>query len=415
MSAEEPEADFSDLLEHANVGAPLPEGYKTALDMFDNVVREGLHVSRSYGGIPSPTGRHFYASVIYTTILGRAVSLLTLAPHSPWANKVIEHWDYASAAILARAILELRLAFFYLCTEECSEVEWDCKWNIMNLHDCHARIRLFSNIGENAQLKSLEEAAENLKGRLRANSHFQMLTPGQQSKFLNGKSAYLEPLEDIGEKAGIDRVFFRWIYPFLSSHVHGYPLSYYRMGPDYPERGRGLPSEIEEGYTSLFLSMSSTMLVKTSDEVHKLFEGIERKPQEPQTESQAVDYTQVKAVGEVMEIGASREMMEDEFVRIVATRHGEDDFEIAYRHRITDETLLMRSESETNGISIHSLDPTYWNITINGRPATQRMLDQIENFAFKVDHGARSIQFKIPLEFEESMGLIERTGIEECR
>lgn len=66
-----------------------------------------MYVSKGYAGIPAPTGRHFYASVLFTVLITRGVSLLTLAPHTPWVDKKIEHWDYSSLAGIARTMIEL--------------------------------------------------------------------------------------------------------------------------------------------------------------------------------------------------------------------------------------------------------------------------------------------------------------------
>jgi hypothetical protein len=57
------------------------------------------------------TQKHFHASVLFTAMLSRSLSLLMLAPHSPWAHKMIEHWDYASAAVILRTMMELRAAY----------------------------------------------------------------------------------------------------------------------------------------------------------------------------------------------------------------------------------------------------------------------------------------------------------------
>jgi hypothetical protein len=125
-----------------NIGPEPSANYQKSLDMLDNVVREGITVSRQYAGLKPQSPKHFYASVLYTAMLSRSVSLIMLAPHSPWAQKMIEHWDYASAAVIVRTLLELRAAFHYLCVDECSDEEWKCRWNILNLHDCCSRIRL---------------------------------------------------------------------------------------------------------------------------------------------------------------------------------------------------------------------------------------------------------------------------------
>ena len=83
-----------------NEGKKPSADYFRALSVLDNVVRECIVVSRKYGGIQAPSTKHLYASVLFTTPLSGHPSLIMLAPHSPWAQKLVEHWDYASAAII---------------------------------------------------------------------------------------------------------------------------------------------------------------------------------------------------------------------------------------------------------------------------------------------------------------------------
>ena len=255
-----------------NSGAAPSAEYQRALFVLDNVVRECITVSRQYGGLRAETQKHFYASVLFTAMLSRSVSLLMLAPHSPWAHKMIEHWDYASAAVILRTMMELRAAFHYLCVDVCADEEWDCRWNLLNLHDCNSRIRLLEarESSEHEEIASLQAQAEEIRNRLRSNGHFQRLR--HQARLLNGQAAYLYPIEEMTERAGLERPTYRFLNILFSSHVHGLPMSYYRMGMQ--ERGRGLPSPIEEGYTTICLSLASALLTATRDEVHELFRGL---------------------------------------------------------------------------------------------------------------------------------------------
>lgn len=260
-----------EILEAGNAPSEPSKKYLQRVELLDNVVRDCITVSQQYAGIASPTGRHFYASVLFTSLIGRGLSLLILAPQSPWAQKLIEHWDYASSAIIVRTMIEIRGAFHYLCVDRCSEVEWDCRWNLLNLHDCVTRKRLLEARGDNPdEIKQLQEQADELRGRLRNNLHF--ATVSHKQKLLNGQTAYLYSLEEILQKAGIEKSVYRWQNILFSSHVHGLPLSYYRMGSQ--ERGKGLPSPIEEDYTSLCLSLAANLLVRTRDDAHKLFDGL---------------------------------------------------------------------------------------------------------------------------------------------
>jgi hypothetical protein len=244
--------------------------YRERIAALDNVLRDCIAVSRKCAGIRSPTGAHFYASVLFTCLCTRGLSLAILAPYSPWSKKRIEQWDYASIAILTRSLLEVRIAFFYLCAEECSSEEWYYRWNLFNLHDCMARMHLFQELPNGADEASrFSTVADELRTRLTSNSLFMGLPSKDRNKLLRGNNAYLSSLEEIASRAGVDLRTFRWLYRLLSSHVHGLPLSFYRMGEQ--ERGRGVHSEVEDGYTSLCLSFSVSLLVAARDEMDKLF------------------------------------------------------------------------------------------------------------------------------------------------
>ncbi|WFU62694.1 DUF5677 domain-containing protein [Bradyrhizobium brasilense] len=260
-----------EIFRSGGVGEEPSADYQRALMVLDNVARECITVSRQYGGLQAVTQKHFYASVLFTAMLSRSISLLMLAPYSPWASKMIEHWDYASTAVILRTMMELRAAFHYLCVDECTNEEWDCRWSLLNLHDCNSRIRLFEAQAPVAadQVAGLRAQAEEIRDRLKANPHFQTLR--HQTRLLNGQTAYLFAIEEMMERAGLDKPTYRLLNVLFSSHVHGLPMSYYRMGMQ--ERGRGLPSPIEEGYTTLCLSLASALLTATRDEVHELFKG----------------------------------------------------------------------------------------------------------------------------------------------
>ncbi|MFP1813909.1 DUF5677 domain-containing protein [Lonsdalea quercina] len=395
MTNEKMDKDRQFLVDQGCLGNEPSEEYMDRVTGLDNIVRECMHVSQSYSGIRSPTGRHYYASVLFTALVTRGVSLLNLVPHTPWASKLIEHWDYASAAGITRTILEIRLAFFYLCVDSCSDEEWNCRWNIFNLHDCKARMRMFESIpNSDGQLVGFEEQAEELRDRLRNNLYFQSLISKQQSKFLRGQTAYMIPLEDIGEKVGINKSTFRWLYVLLSSHVHGLPMSFYRIGSGEDERGRGLPSPIEENYTSLCLSFVMTLMVGARDELHALFEGLipEQPIQSTDTEKQDVDDMDVN---NEFKIGGMKTILDNGIVRIDVVRELEDYFIVKYILSSSNELVLQKNESE-EGSTLEWFDPVFWNITINGEPATEKIISEIENgnFAYRVDLDERTLQFK---------------------
>lgn len=387
--------DFDDLLERANFGKDPSDAYVESVEALDNVVRECMHVSHGYGGIASPTPQHFYASVLFTVLVTKGVSLLSLAPHSSWAAKQIEHWDYATAAVIARTMLEARLAFHYLCADPCSADEWECRWNLFNLHDCTARKRLFATLEQLEQVAGFETQANELRERLNANPFFKSLPDGQQRKLLNGQTAYLFSLEDIAERAGIQKTTFRYLYILLSSHVHSLPMSFYRMG-DGHERGRGVPSPVEEGYTSMCLSLACSLLVHTRDELHRLFDGL-AKDEQPQPTSRELEekLALAEAQPEALTVGESVEMFRSEEVKIVVKRLEGDNIEISYYHVPSDALVLSRYSGE-NGSGLTDIDPFFWTVEVDGAPATDLIIEQTGKspYAFKVDHLKRKLSLK---------------------
>lgn len=379
------------IMSEANMPTEPSPGYIESLSAFDSVLKESILLSKEFSGIPSPTSKHFYASVLYTALIVRGVSLINLAPHNTWSSKSIEHWDYATCCNIARTILEIRLCFHYLCVEDCDSNEWDCRWNILNLHDCTARIRLFTSLENQDQIKQLTVQAEELKERLTSNAFFASLKPGEQKKYLNGQTAYMQPLEEIAEKIDIDRPTFRWMYTFLSSHVHALPLSFYRIGLSEEERGRGLPSPVEESYTSLCLSLSSSLLKGAGIALTEMFKEI-KVPDIQYTNSESID-----EIDKFSNIGETIIVDENKHVKVTVFIESETRFLTRYYHKKNNEIVLELINDEDNQF-INSLDPTFWRIDLNGEPATYNLLEDYLNSsepsAYQVDHNNYCIRIK---------------------
>lgn len=386
----EDENELADVVDMGALGPEPSDDYLAALDMLDNVVRECMSVSRRYAGIPSPHARHFYASVLFTLMLTRSVSLLTLAPHTPWADKKIEHWDYGSMTGIARTLLELRIAFFYLCAEDCPEEEWQFRWNLFNLHDCMSRIRMFDSLDDKAQAEGFRVQADELRERLTTNPFLETVDPRRRKKLLHGQTAFLSPLEAIAERAGIDLSMFRFLYVLFSSHVHALPMSFYRIGGDFPERGRGLPSEAEEGYSSLCLSLSATLLVRTRDEVHKLFEPLgvpDVVPTEPADEP---------TVPPSLPIGKDQLIDATDEIQLRIRRIDGCLYTTTYIHRPSGAEVLERTDDEDGSTHLKFFDPYFWTIILDGGPATESALETAiaDRHAHRIDHLKREIHFK---------------------
>lgn len=233
--------------------AKCSNDYLTRLDELSKVLANAVDTSKKFSGIQSPTARHYYASILITTLLTRSIGFGLLLPYNTWTTRNIEYWDHGTAAVIARSIFEIRLCFHYLCIDTCSEDEWCCRLNMFHLHDCSMRHKIV----DSESVEFIAQAQE-LKEILQGNSFFAQYSAKQQRKFLKAKTQFLYPLAKIAEKAGIPENTFKIIYPLLSSHVHCLPFSFYRAGQN--DRGRGIYSKIEEGYLIMHMGIVEQML-----------------------------------------------------------------------------------------------------------------------------------------------------------
>lgn len=233
--------------------------YLNELEKFSEGLITAANISKIFSGIPAPTSRHYYASVLYTTLINRMIGLGMTLPYNSIGNIEAEYCDHGTAAVITRSIYEIRLCFHYLCIDRCSDDEFECRMNLFNLHDCSTRIKIIDN--EN---NFFEENAEILKERIRSNNFFSKFTPKRQSEILKSKTHFLYPLAEISAKAGISEEIFKIIYPMLSTHVHCLPFSFYRSGQK--NRGLGIHCEIEDMYLTFYLEICSTILHDSSTE-----------------------------------------------------------------------------------------------------------------------------------------------------
>ena len=387
MSGSNPELD--DLVDRGAMAPEASAEYLERLDALDNVVCECMHVSRRHHGIASPTGAHYYASVLFVATITRAVSLLNLAPYSIWAAKRIEHWDYASMTGIVRTMIELRSAFHYLCVDPCSSEEWNCRWNLFNLHDCVSRIRMFDARGESDEVSALSTEADALRARIRTNSFFQSLDPKRHKKLLHGQTAYLYPMEVLAERAGMELATFRWLYVLLSTHVHALPMSFYRVSGETEARGRGLPSPTEQNYTSLCLSLAASLIAQTRDDFVAMFDGLA--PDSVETPVVAAEPYEV----DLLPIGSEDGFDLDEELRYTRRRVTSELILISYFHKPSG-ALVFEGEISDDGLMFNSFDPYFWRVLINELPATHRQVEAMlgSEFLMRIDPPTRRILFK---------------------
>lgn len=247
--------------------------YRGTIASFDDVVTDAARVSLAAAGRHVENPKAWWATVLFTRLCTTSVSLLSLAPTSRFAGKLIEHYDCSAAAALARSVVECYFVFFYLCIDEIEDEEWRTRLNVLYLHDCISRIKMFRDLDpEDDQIPGFEAQAAELRQRLLKLGYFAALREKQRNRFLRGESAMLLSQDDILKKLGVDVAGFRAMYRFLSSHVHSFPLAFSRMGER--EQGRGVESELEKGYIANALEFAEDFLRMALSDMLKLFPDI---------------------------------------------------------------------------------------------------------------------------------------------
>ena len=248
------------------------ERYEQVLDRFDGLVAATTAISQGASGRPSESSRHYHAALLYTRLASWGVSALFALPGNQRSIAQFENWDFPAVASLTRNLIECYLVFFYLCVEPIKEEDWECRWNIFNLHDCIRRREFFALLGVDPEaLEEFDRGAEDLRGRLRANAKFGALPPKRQKEHLSGRKLYLQNRSELIKKIGIDQNVWRAVYMFFSSQIHTFPLGYYRIGEG--DRGRGLENETDRKYITAAVELSCFVLKRAAKEMACLFPG----------------------------------------------------------------------------------------------------------------------------------------------
>jgi hypothetical protein len=247
--------------------------YRSLSQELDGAINRCIFVSRKYAGIRSPTASHFYASTLFTLLTTKSVSMRKLLPKLKPKTMSDSHWDYGSVCTLTRSILETRLAFYYLGFAACTEEEWKCRWSIFCLHDESSRVKMLEGLVPPSftpeEQAEYDEHMRKHRADLQTNSFFVSLPESDQKRFLQGKQAYLFPLEEIALRCSIPIEQFRFFYTFMSQHAHAMPVAYFRM--DEGNRGRGIHSELEERYHVMCMALVTALIGGAANEMELKF------------------------------------------------------------------------------------------------------------------------------------------------
>lgn len=254
--------------------------YEDSLVQLAQGLIDAISVSQAISNLPSgENGKRFWASVLLARLCGVGASLQRILPGSA-SNKAGSAWDSAGALSLCRNMFDTDLALFYLCTDAMTDEDYSLRINLAFLHDCQERPRILGKIGaaftDDEKLFNANEASR-LRGVISNNQIFHCLPEWKQKKILKGDSPYYLSQDELMQRQGSDATTLRGIWELLSSHVHSYPFSFYRV-IENRDRGTGRENDVDKGYCGLAAQLAASMLSSASLSVKGLFPDVSKFP-----------------------------------------------------------------------------------------------------------------------------------------
>jgi hypothetical protein len=228
---------------------------ENSLSQLEESLKKAYKLSTSRAGEVSEHSVDFLLSAIFVRICTTARTISMMAPKDKSIDSI---WDYASLGTLLRNVMDALNCFLYLADSSLSKDEKDCRFWIFSLHDAVTRQKVFEFRGSQNEAEACKNRAEEVRELLRQNSTFIALEEKKQNHYLKGNDAFLLSKEQIIEASGGRREDFLGLYKFLSANAHSYPMGFFKMSEQ--EFGKGVHSEIEEEYTGMILSLTSSHL-----------------------------------------------------------------------------------------------------------------------------------------------------------
>lgn len=232
----------------------LREEYKKELDTITELLGVAINVSDSSGGIKTTT-RCIRATQLYTRLVAATYSFVRLLPGNKITSDRNPFWDWGSVAVLARQVVEIYHAFYYLGVDEISKEEVDFRIGLMHLCRNAELLRLYQDWGaEKSELASFEKGLPLDRDLLQKNPFFLTLPEKLRMNLLTGKYPMHLSQEEVARRADVLGRHFRPLYRLLSNQMHATPLAFQSQSN---ERGRGQENEAELHYVTL-----ATQIVK---------------------------------------------------------------------------------------------------------------------------------------------------------
>lgn len=167
------------------------------------------------------------ASMVHAKMCAHARSIGSIA-QSPM-------FDHSAIVGLSRMIVEGLTMYAYL-KQSVSEDLWSLRETVLKLHDTVARITLLRAYSEKADYQDLIDGRAELLSSLESNLAFGKLPEEQRKAIRSGVVVFVGGMRRAAREAGWNEDRFTAMYGYLSAHVHGAPMSYFRTrehGVDY--------------------------------------------------------------------------------------------------------------------------------------------------------------------------------------
>lgn len=214
--------DFTAVQELAGQVDPAKQFREGRRDLRPKLNRAKM-LSRGCGGIPAKNGRTYWATVLFTRMTVISSSILELVPR----DEKKDTWDGASICALTRNLAECYLWMFFLATDSVSDEEHEARIYMMYAHDNRGRERIMEEALEDANLAEYySRVREQIAGKLNANIFFKALSDKRKKELIRGdKTPFVQ--DDLLDRMGVDRSYFRVVYRVLSAQTHSSPVAFY--------------------------------------------------------------------------------------------------------------------------------------------------------------------------------------------
>lgn len=205
-----------------------PERYRDVLREFDSLVAHGRAISERLTGRQIPRKEVSYADAIYTKLLCHAISLRKLSPSLTHENEL---WDVASAAAVARSLIEAFDALAYIGIHPLTETEREFRILLWKLHDQQRRLQMLEKFrSANPQVEEIRTRAGTLFRSVVGHPFYPSISKEVQRKITKGDApAFHLSQRDLNVASGVDHDYHTTATMFLSQYVHTFPFSLHQL------------------------------------------------------------------------------------------------------------------------------------------------------------------------------------------